>query len=60
MGQRWSKCVQQPTLTDNFVFQSLIFSDRLSVTFTLVFFASEIFNRLIVEQAIGMNTAGSL
>ncbi len=46
--------------TDHFVFQNLVFSDRLSVTFSFMLFAAEIFDRLVVEETIGMDATSCL
>ena len=46
--------------TDDLIFKSLIFANGISVPVTLVLFTAEIFDRLVVEEAIGVNATSNL
>lgn len=46
--------------TDNFVLQSLIFSESSSIPMSFMFLSSKILDSLIIEEAVCMNTTRDL
>lgn len=52
--------IEEERRTDYSIFKSLIIPDGASVTLSFVFFAAEVLDRFVIEQAIGVNTTGDL
>lgn len=47
-------------LTDDFVFKKLVLMDGITVPRSFVHFSAEVFNRLIIQQAIRVDSSTDL